>query len=92
MSHKIKLTAEAEKHLAQWRKSGQKKTLQKIASLLEELQTHPTTGTGQVEQLKGNLQGFYSRRIDKASRMIYKIEENVVTVIVISLKGHYSDR
>ncbi len=92
MSYKIKLTAEAEKHLAQWRKSGQKKTLQKIASLLEELQTHPTTGTGQVEQLKGNLQGFYSRRIDKASRMIYKIEENVVTVIVISLKGHYSDR
>ena len=92
MSYKIKLTAEAEKHLAQWLKSGQKKTLQKIASLLEELQTHPTTGTGQVEQLKGNLQGFYSRRIDKASRMIYKIEENVVTVIVISLKGHYSDR
>lgn len=92
MSYKIKLTAEAEKHLAQWRKSGQKKTLQKIASLLEELQNHPTTGTGQVEQLKGNLQGFYSRRIDKASRMIYKIEENVVTVIVISLKGHYSDR
>ena len=92
MSYKIKLTAEAEKHLAQWRKSGQKKTLQKIASLLEEMQTHPTTGTGQVEQLKGNLQGFYSRRIDKASRMIYKIEENVVTVIVISLKGHYSDR
>ena len=92
MSYKIKLTAEAEKHLAQWRKSGQTKTLQKIASLLEELQTHPTTGTGQVEQLKGNLQGFYSRRIDKASRMIYKIEENVVTVIVISLKGHYSDR
>ncbi len=92
MSYKIKLTAEAEKHLAQWRKSGQKKTLQKIASLLEELQTHPTTGTGQVEQLKGNLQGFYSRRIDKASRMIYKIEENVVTVIVISLKRHYSDR
>lgn len=92
MSYKIKLTAEGEKHLAQWRKSGQKKTLQKIASLLEELQTHPTTGTGQVEQLKGNLQGFYSRRIDKASRMIYKIEENVVTVIVISLKGHYSDR
>ena len=34
MSYKIKLTAEAEKHLAQWRKSGQKKTLQKIASLL----------------------------------------------------------
>lgn len=65
MSYKIKLTAEAEKHLAQWRKSGQKKTLQKIASLLEELQTHPTTGTGQVEQLKGNLQGFYSRRIDR---------------------------
>lgn len=27
MSYKIKLTAEAEKHLAQWRKSGQKKDI-----------------------------------------------------------------
>lgn len=60
--------------------------------LFEELQLHPKTGTGQMEQLRGNLNGFWSRRIDKGSRLIYKIEEEVVTVIVISFKGHYGDK
>lgn len=70
-------------------KIGAKKTLIKILSLLEELREHPTTGTGQVEQLKGNLNGYWSRRIDKKSRLIYTIEEAQVKVLVISMKGHY---
>ena len=92
MSYKLKLTPEAERHLDYWRQSGQKTILLKIVSLLEELQQHPTEGTGQVEQLKGNLQGFWSRRIDKSSRLVYKIEEDIVTVIVISARGHYGDK
>lgn len=50
------------------------------------------TGTGQVEQLKGNLSGLWSRRIDKGSRMIYRIEDERVIVIIVSLKGHYGDK
>ena len=83
---------EAERHLQEWRKSGQKKTLLKIAALLEELCEHPTTGTGKVEQLNGDLEGFWSRRINKDSRLIYKIEEEIITVFVVSLKGHYGDK
>lgn len=89
MSYKILLTKKAEEHLKEWKKSGQKKTLLKIISLFEELQLHPTSGTGQVEQLKGNLSGYWSRRIDKGSRMVYFIEEDKVVVTIISLKGHY---
>lgn len=92
MSYELVLTPKAEQHLKEWKKSGQKKILQKIVSLFEELQQHPETGTGQVEQLKGNLQGYWSRRIDKGSRLIYKIEQEIVTVFVISLKGHYGDK
>ena len=92
MRYKLVLTPEAERHLDEWRKSGQKKTLLKIAALLEELCEHPTTGTGKVEQLKGDLEGYWSRRINKASRLIYKIEEDIITVLVISLKGHYGDK
>ena len=92
MSYELVLTPKAEQHLKEWKKSGQKKILQKIVSLFEELQQHPETGTGQVEQLKGNLQGYWSRRIDKGSRLIYKIEQEIVTVFVISLKGHYEDK
>ena len=88
MNYKILLTKKAEEHLKEWKKSGQKKTLLKIISLFEELQLHPTSGTGQVEQLKGNLSGYWSRRIDKGSRMVYFIEEDKVIVTIISLKGH----
>ncbi len=92
MRYKLILMPEAERHLQEWRKSGQKKTLIKIANLFEELCQHPTTGTGKVEQLKGDLEGFWSRRINKESRLIYKIEEEIITVFVVSLKGHYGDK
>ena len=92
MRYKLILMPEAERHLDEWRKSGQKKTLLKIAALFEELCEHPTTGTGKVEQLKGDLEGYWSRRINKSSRLLYRIEEDVITVFVVSLKGHYSDK
>lgn len=92
MSYELILTPEAERHLIEWRKSGQKKTLKKIGDLFEELRTHPTTGTGQVEQLKGNLSGLWSRKIDKGNRLIYGIEEEKVIVYVVSLKSHYGDK
>lgn len=92
MSYSIILQPLAQQHLKEWKKSGQTKTLKKIAKLFDELREHPTTGTGQVEQLKGDLAGFWSRRIDKGSRMIYGIEDDKVIVNVVSMKGHYSDK
>jgi toxin YoeB len=84
MSYRLILQPEAERHLKEWRLSGQKKILKKIADLFAELVEHPRTGTGQVEQLRGDLSGFWSRRIDKGSRMIYRIEDDEVIVIIIS--------
>lgn len=89
MKYTLFLTDVATEHLEEWKKSGQKKTLTKIANLFQELEEHPSTGTGQVEQLRGNLSGYWSRRIDKGNRLIYSIDEDIVTVDVISLKGHY---
>ena len=92
MTYELILTPEAQQHLKEWRKSGQKKTLKKIADLFEELRQHPATGTGHVEQLKGNLCGLWSREISKGDRMIYGIEDDKVIVYVVSLKGHYGDK
>ena len=83
---------EAERHLKEWKKSGQKKVLKKIVDLFEELRQHPTTGTGHVEPLRGNLSGLWSREINKGDRMIYGIEDEKIIVYVVSLKGHYSDK
>lgn len=92
MRYFVDLSKEAKNHIVEWRKSGQKKILAKIEVLLSELAEHPKTGTGQVEQLKRNLSGLWSRRIDKQNRLVYSIEDDVVTVTVVSAKGHYGDK
>ena len=63
--------------------------LAKISKLLEEVREHPRTGTGQVEQLKGYDGSVYSRRITKEHRLVYKIYDEVVEVLVLSTFGHY---
>jgi toxin YoeB len=51
------------------------------------MRRNPFDGIGKPEPLRGNLSGFWSRRIDGANRIIYAVEKE--TVIVISCKGHY---
>lgn len=71
-------------------KSGDKASIKKIEKIILELQEHPTIGTGNPEQLKNNLSGFWSRRINKKDRLIYQIiEEPENLVVVVSALGHY---
>lgn len=63
--------------------------LPKLTKLIEELRVHPRTGTGQVEQLKGYDGTVYSRRITREHRLVYKIYDEVVEVLVLSAFGHY---
>ena len=77
-----------EKH----RKSGDKVLLKKIEKLLSELMVHPTTGTGQPEALKYDYEGLYSRRINQKHRLVYSIQQEIVTVLVLSAFAHYGDK
>ena len=61
----------------------------KLSRLLEEIREHPRTGTGQVEQLKGYDGNIYSRRITREHRLVYRIYEDVVEVLILSAFGHY---
>lgn len=92
MAYIIEFEPKAVQDIAELKKSGNKAAITKIEKLLLELREHPTTGTGQVEALKDNLSGFWSRRIDKFNRMIYTIKEDIVTVTVVSAKGHYNKK
>lgn len=92
MAYIILFEPKAVKDMTELKKAGNRAVIAKVEKLLLEIQEHPTTGTGQVEALKGKLSGFWSRRIDGFNRLIYTIEEEVVTVIVISAKGHYGDK
>ena len=86
------ITVQSKKDIAFLKKNGGKAVTKKIEKLLLELIEHPKTGTGQVEQLKGDRQGQWSRRIDKKNRLIYTINDDIVTVEVISARGHYDNK
>ncbi len=74
------------------KKSGNKKLLVKINSLLEELTQHPRTGGGKPERLKGYEVETWSRRIDSKHRLVYEIWEDRLVVYAISAFGHYGDK
>jgi len=87
--YSIKILQQAQKEISFYKKSGNIKSYNKIKQLFLELRQHPTTGTGQPEKLKYELSGYWSRRIDKKNRLIYRIEEEQVVVVVVSALGHY---
>ncbi|MBK9737515.1 MAG: Txe/YoeB family addiction module toxin [Saprospiraceae bacterium] len=70
-------------------KSGKKIDVIKLESMLEELKIHPYTGSGQPEQLKHHLSGYWSRRINKKDRLIYQVIEEPDKYVVIISNGHY---
>ena len=48
-------------------------TLRKINELIEDAQRHPFSGIGKPEPLKGDLAGWWSRRITGCHRLVYRV-------------------
>jgi toxin YoeB len=88
-NYRLEINETARLHLRKIKKSGDSASLKKITKLFEELENHPTTGSGNPEQLKYELSGYWSRRINKKDRLIYQIIETEVLVVVVSALGHY---
>jgi len=72
--------------------SGNKKVLQKIDKLLDELRQHPKSGTGKPEQLNQYDIPTWSRRISDKHRLIYRIQEDKIVILVLSFWGHYGNK
>ena len=89
--YRIEITDRAKKEIAAFKRSDIA-SYNKIAKLLSELQQHPRIGTGHPEPLSHANDQLYSRRINKKDRLIYKIFDEVVTVLVLTTKGHYEDK
>lgn len=64
-----------------------KKTLRRINALIKDIQRNPFEGLGKPEPLKGNYQGWWSRRIDEVNRIVYKIE--ATKLVVAQCRTHY---
>ena len=63
------------------------KLLDKIRTLIANIQETPFSGLGKPEALKHNLEGYWSRRINKEHRLIYKIEDE--QIIIHRVRFHY---
>lgn len=66
-----------------------KKTLKRINALIKDIERGNFDGLGKPEPLKGDLSGFWSRRIDEVNRLVYRIRDDILEIS--SCRNHYDD-
>ncbi len=69
-----------------WQKTD-KKILQRINTLIEDMKRHPFEGIGKPEPLKHALSGYWSRRINDEHRIVYKAAADAI--LIAQLRYHY---
>ena len=61
--------------------------LLKINTLIKDVQRNLFQGKGKPEPLKYDLAGFWSRRIDREHRLIYRVEKD--ELLIYSCRYYY---
>ena len=64
-----------------------KKIFKKINALIKECQRTPFEGIGKPEPLKSELSGWWSRRIDREHRLVYRIKDGALEIA--QCRHHY---
>ena len=84
----IKFTKNAEKDKKLLKSAELEEKVKKLLNLIAQnsFQNPPS-----YEKLVGDLQGYYSRRINLQHRLVYKVHEDINTVVVHSMWSHYGD-
>ncbi len=89
--YKLDYTEESKQDM-QDLKRNEPMAFKKLTIMLSELMQHPKTGTGHPEPLKGLPEGRWSRRISKKHRLVYRIYDDTVLVLVLRAYGHYDNK
>lgn len=69
-----------------WQKND-RKTLKRINALIKDVARRPFDGLGDPEPLKHNWSGYWSRRIDREHRLVYKVTDG--NMIIAQCRYHY---
>lgn len=69
-----------------WLKND-KRVLRRVNELIKAVRREPFEGIGKPEQLRHQLQGYWSRRISDEHRLVYTVSEDTVTII--ACRFHY---
>lgn len=67
-----------------------KKTLRRVNQLIKDIERNGYEGIGKPEPLRGDLTGWWSRRIDDTNRLVYRIESE--KLILAACRSHYGDK
>lgn len=69
------------------------KVVARINDMLRDLKRTPFSGLGKPEPLKGDLAGFWSRRISGEHRLVYRVigKNEAQHVEIIKCRFHYRD-
>lgn len=67
-----------------------RRTVKRIIKLVEDIERNGYTGIGKPEALKGDLSGYWSRRIDNKNRLVYKIDNG--NIKIVQCGTHYHDK
>lgn len=66
-----------------------RKTLKRINQLLQDIERNGYNGMAKCEPLRGDLSGYWSKRIDDVNRLVFRISGDIVEII--QCKGHYEN-
>ncbi|MBI5918200.1 MAG: Txe/YoeB family addiction module toxin [Nitrosomonadales bacterium] len=69
-----------------WQKQD-RKMVERINRLIQEVKREPFGGVGKPEPLKHALAGFWSRRITDEHRMVYRVDGD--SLLIAQLRYHY---
>ncbi len=86
MARRVVFTPTAWDEYEFWQKQD-RKTLRRINALIQDVQRQPFEGIGKPEPLKGNLSGFWSRRINDTHRLVYAVDAN--DIVIVQCRYHY---
>ena len=64
-----------------------KKIVKRINALIKDTKRHPFDGIGDPEPLKYNWAGYWSRRINREHRLVYKVTDKAM--IIAQCRYHY---
>ena len=73
-----------------WQKS-ERETLRRVNELIRDTARTPFAGLGKPEPLKGNLKGWWSRRITGEHRLVYRVtgEGDAQALEIAACRFHY---
>ena len=90
--YSLVISSNARKELQAHYRSGNQGMIKRIEQIFLELSEAPYSGTGSPEALKYHLTGYWSRRLNKRDRLVYRVIEDTVQILIVSAVGHYEDK